>query len=120
MELTPISERFILHWGEMGTRWGVNRTVAQIHALLAARRSASASYGRHGCPSPGRRPEYAATALLALRAAVGVARIPGLRLDDCRVLPDGDQAHTGGAMNSTAKIIPALAVRIKQQMEEQR
>ncbi|GAB7541184.1 DUF2269 family protein [Cupriavidus sp. 8B] len=38
MELTPISERFILHWGEMGTRLGVNRTVAQIHALLAARR----------------------------------------------------------------------------------
>ena len=26
--------RFILHWGEMGSRWGVNRTVAQIHALL--------------------------------------------------------------------------------------
>jgi len=34
MELTPISQRFVLHWGEMGTRWGVNRTVAQIHALL--------------------------------------------------------------------------------------
>lgn len=34
MELTPIAQRFILHWGEMGTRWGVNRTVAQIHALL--------------------------------------------------------------------------------------
>lgn len=34
MALTPISERFILHWGEMGSRWGVNRTVAQIHALL--------------------------------------------------------------------------------------
>ncbi|MGO9446853.1 MAG: GbsR/MarR family transcriptional regulator [Thiobacillaceae bacterium] len=34
MKLTPISERFILHWGEMGARWGVNRTVAQIHALL--------------------------------------------------------------------------------------
>lgn len=34
MELTPITQRFILHWGEMGTRWGVNRTVAQIHALL--------------------------------------------------------------------------------------
>jgi DNA-binding transcriptional regulator GbsR (MarR family) len=27
-------EKFILHWGEMGARWGVNRTVAQIHALL--------------------------------------------------------------------------------------
>lgn len=27
-------EKYILHWGEMGTRWGVNRTVSQIHALL--------------------------------------------------------------------------------------
>ena len=34
MTLSPISERFVLHWGEMGSRWGVNRTVAQIHALL--------------------------------------------------------------------------------------
>jgi DNA-binding transcriptional regulator GbsR (MarR family) len=34
MKLTPLMERFVLHWGEMGTRWGVNRTVAQIHALL--------------------------------------------------------------------------------------
>jgi DNA-binding transcriptional regulator GbsR (MarR family) len=34
MKLSPITQRFILHWGEMGTRWGVNRTVAQIHALL--------------------------------------------------------------------------------------
>ena len=34
MNLTPVMEKFILHWGEMGTRWGVNRTVAQIHALL--------------------------------------------------------------------------------------
>lgn len=33
-ELTPVKEKFILHWGEMGTRWGINRTVAQIHALL--------------------------------------------------------------------------------------
>jgi DNA-binding transcriptional regulator GbsR (MarR family) len=34
MALTPLAERFVLHWGEMGTRWGINRTVAQIHALL--------------------------------------------------------------------------------------
>jgi len=34
LELTPAATRFILHWGEMGSRWGVNRTVAQIHALL--------------------------------------------------------------------------------------
>lgn len=34
MKLTPVMQKYILHWGEMGTRWGVNRTVAQIHALL--------------------------------------------------------------------------------------
>lgn len=34
MNLTPVQQKFILHWGEMGTRWGINRTVAQIHALL--------------------------------------------------------------------------------------
>jgi DNA-binding transcriptional regulator GbsR (MarR family) len=34
MELSPAHERFVLHWGEMGTKWGVNRTVAQVHALL--------------------------------------------------------------------------------------
>lgn len=34
MELSPTLSRFVLHWGEMGTRWGVNRTVSQIHALL--------------------------------------------------------------------------------------
>jgi DNA-binding transcriptional regulator GbsR (MarR family) len=30
----PEAQAFILHWGEMGTNWGVNRSVAQIHALL--------------------------------------------------------------------------------------
>src|SRR5438552_214543 len=34
MNLTPAMRDFILHWGEMGARWGVNRTIAQIHALL--------------------------------------------------------------------------------------
>ncbi|RHW74973.1 GbsR/MarR family transcriptional regulator [Colwellia sp. RSH04] len=34
MQLTPSMEKFIVHWGEMGSRWGVNRTVAQIFALL--------------------------------------------------------------------------------------
>src|ERR1700746_2357309 len=33
-QLTDIQRQYILHWGEMGTRWGINRTVAQIHALL--------------------------------------------------------------------------------------
>ncbi|MEL6478600.1 MAG: MarR family transcriptional regulator [Pseudomonadota bacterium] len=34
MKLTPAMQDFILHWGEMGARWGTNRSVAQIHALL--------------------------------------------------------------------------------------
>lgn len=34
MTLTPVMQQFVLHWGEMGARWGINRTVAQIHALL--------------------------------------------------------------------------------------
>lgn len=34
MPLSPVEQRFVLHWGEMGTRWGINRTVAQVHALL--------------------------------------------------------------------------------------
>ena len=33
-KLSPVQQKFILHWGEMGIRWGINRTVAQIHALL--------------------------------------------------------------------------------------
>src|ERR1700690_2666781 len=32
--LTGVQKGYILQWGEMGTRWGINRTVAQIHALL--------------------------------------------------------------------------------------
>ncbi len=34
MKMSPAMEKYVLHWGEMGTRWGTNRTVAQIHALL--------------------------------------------------------------------------------------
>lgn len=32
--LSTAMKQFVLHWGEMGTRWGVNRSVAQVHALL--------------------------------------------------------------------------------------
>ncbi len=32
--VSPAAEKFILHWGEMGPKWGINRSVAQIHALL--------------------------------------------------------------------------------------
>ena len=32
--ISPTVERFILKWGDMGGVWGVNRSVAQVHALL--------------------------------------------------------------------------------------
>lgn len=34
MKLTPTIQRCVLHWGEMAGRWGISRSVAQIHALL--------------------------------------------------------------------------------------
>jgi DNA-binding transcriptional regulator GbsR (MarR family) len=34
MNLPATAKKFIVHWGEMGARWGINRSVAQIHALL--------------------------------------------------------------------------------------
>ncbi|MEM6551267.1 MAG: ArsR family transcriptional regulator [Planctomycetota bacterium] len=34
LERSPAARAFVLHWGEMGSRWGINRTVAQVHALL--------------------------------------------------------------------------------------
>lgn len=34
MKLSPAAEKFVLHWGEMGSKWGVSRSVAQVHALL--------------------------------------------------------------------------------------
>jgi DNA-binding transcriptional regulator GbsR (MarR family) len=34
LELSPLSDAFIRHFGEMGSRWGINRTVGQIYALL--------------------------------------------------------------------------------------
>ena len=33
-KLPGAAERFVLHWGDMGGQWGVNRSISQIHALL--------------------------------------------------------------------------------------
>lgn len=34
MEISPVAEKFVSLWGEMGAHWGVNRSVAQMHALF--------------------------------------------------------------------------------------
>jgi len=41
-QLSNAERRFILHWGEMGTKWGINRTVAQVQ-LEVARSNVSTS-----------------------------------------------------------------------------
>ena len=70
--LTPVAQKFILHWGEMGTKWGINRTVAQVHALLFRFSQATACrrYLRHprGC---------------ALQRQHQPARTPGLGNRSC-------------------------------------
>jgi DNA-binding transcriptional regulator GbsR (MarR family) len=40
MNLPPLSQSFVLHFGEMGSRWGINRTVGQIYAVLYVNREA--------------------------------------------------------------------------------
>ncbi len=40
MNVTGYQQRFILHFGEMGSRWGINRTIGQIYALLIVREEA--------------------------------------------------------------------------------
>lgn len=34
--MSPVVESFVAHFGEMGSRWGINRTVGQVYALLLA------------------------------------------------------------------------------------
>jgi DNA-binding transcriptional regulator GbsR (MarR family) len=43
MNLHPLSQSFVLHFGEMGSRWGINRTVGQIYAVLYISREAQSA-----------------------------------------------------------------------------
>ena len=69
MQLTPAMQDFILHWGEMGAKWGVNRSVAQIHALL------------HIAPEPLDAEEIATTLGLARsNVSTGLKELQGWKL----------------------------------------
>ncbi len=69
MHLTPAMQGFILHWGEMGAKWGVNRSVAQIHALL------------HIAPTPLDAEEIAETLGLARsNVSTGLKELQGWKL----------------------------------------
>jgi len=69
MRLTPAMQGFVLHWGEMGAKWGTNRSVAQIHALL------------HLCPKPLPADEIAETLGIARsNVSTGLKELQGWKL----------------------------------------
>jgi|FaiFalFF_MnMetaG_3_1042247.scaffolds.fasta_scaffold09821_1 DNA-binding transcriptional regulator GbsR (MarR family) len=87
-KLDPIVRRFILHWGEMGTRWGLNRTVAQIHALLYL--SPRPLNAEEIAESLGISRSNVSTSLKELQGwgVVRVVHIPGDRRDYFETIPD--------------------------------
>ena len=80
-ELHPVSQKFILHWGEMGTRWGINRSVAQIHALLFI--SEKPLHAERICTSLGVARSNVSNSLRELRnwRIVRIVHLPGDRRD---------------------------------------
>ncbi len=86
--LHPIVQRFILHWGEMGTRWGLNRTVAQTHALLYL--SPKPLNAEEISEILGVSRSNVSTSLKELQAwgVVRVVHLPGDRRDYYETIPD--------------------------------
>lgn len=77
----PEAQGFILHWGEMGSQWGVNRSVAQVHALLYL--SDRPLHAEEICDALGLARSNVSTALKELQG-YGIVRrqhVPGDRRD---------------------------------------
>ncbi len=86
--LTPVARKFVRHWGEMGTRWGINRTVAQIHALLYV--SSRPLHAEEICEMLGVARSNASNSLRELQnwRIVRVVHVPGDRRDHFESLKD--------------------------------
>jgi len=77
MNLTPLVQSFVLHFGEMGSRWGINRTVGQIYALL------------YLSPKPMNAEDIAdALAFSRSNVSMGLKELDGWRLIRHQHLPD--------------------------------
>ncbi len=87
-DLPPVVQKFILHWGEMGTRWGINRTVAQIHALLFT--SEKPLHAEEICEALGVARSNVSNSLKELQnwGVVNVVHLPGDRRDHFESLKD--------------------------------
>jgi hypothetical protein len=89
MNVPPLTQSFVLHFGEMGSRWGINRTVGQIYALLFVSEPAAATRTRSSRNSASRAPTSAwasrncragtAGALCATCPATGASTSPHRR-----------------------------------------
>ena len=86
--LVPAARRFVLHWGEMGSRWGVNRTVGQIHALLLLSPRALTAEEIAGALSVARSGVSTGIRELQAWALVRVVHALGDRRDRFEALPD--------------------------------
>jgi DNA-binding transcriptional regulator GbsR (MarR family) len=86
--LTPTAQKFILHWGEMGARWGINRTMAQIHAFLYL--SEAPRHAEDICDALGVARSNVSNSLRELQnwGVVKVVHLPGDRRDHFETLKD--------------------------------
>jgi DNA-binding transcriptional regulator GbsR (MarR family) len=86
--LTPTTRKFILHWGEMGARWGINRTMAQIHAYLYV--SEGPRHAEDICAALGVARSNVSNSLRELQnwGVVKVVHLPGDRRDHFETLKD--------------------------------
>lgn len=87
-ELTPFVRNFILHWGELGHKWGINRTVAQVHAFLFI--SNEPKNAEEICNALGVARSNASNSLKELQnwGIVKVVHIPGDRRDHFESMAD--------------------------------
>ncbi len=87
-DLPPFARNFILHWGELGTNWGINRTVAQIHALLLL--SEQPRHAEDICRTLGVARSNVSTSLRELQnwGIVRVVHLPGDRRDHFESMAD--------------------------------
>jgi len=109
-ELPGFAQRFILHWGEMGTRWGINRTVAQIHALLFL--SDRPLHAAEICERLGVARSNVSNSLRELQnwGIVRIVHLPGDRRDHFESMKDVYELfRTIGAERKKREVDPTLA-----------
>jgi len=110
-DLTPVMKKFILHWGEMGSSWGVNRTTAQIHALLYL--SSNPLTAEEICETLGVARSTVSTGLRELQSwgIVKVIHMLGDRRDHFEALNDiGEMFRAILDVRKRREIDPTLAV----------